>query len=103
MAPKRRKRKGKGILGDTFLNCPAIVEQLSKEDPVLLERMGGKTLKAVEAFNSTKKENEGQPARYYNILVFLYFYFILLDFIYSDIDLLLRKMLLFDIKMYIYN
>ena len=33
--------------------------------------MGGKTLKAVEAFNSTKKENEAQPARYYNILVFL--------------------------------
>ena len=78
MAPKRRKRKGKGILGDTFLNCPAIVEQLSKEDPVLLERIGGKTLKAVKAFNSTKKKNEAQPARYYNILFCLISYIVIL-------------------------
>ena len=59
------RKKRKGILGDTFLKVPAIVEQLSKEDPQLLKKLGGKTYKTVQAFKlqEKKKNKEKQSTR----------------------------------------
>ena len=55
MGPKKRK----GILGDTFLKVPAIVEQLSKEDPEFLKKLGKRTYKAVQDFKSQEaKKNK---------------------------------------------